>query len=425
MYPKSLVLVTVAAIVGLLLVVSPGSAQWGGSSGPVWSSGGSCPTGSCGVSAPPMSYSQQPRAQAPRAQPAQPRSVPAQPISAPAASTAGLPSLDGIPVDASAAMDDVCLIFLKDGDQVTLGTGSLIAKNAASDEAIVITASHNIRDLKPSTRFVVFYPKDGQFAASVVLDNAADDIALLKTKSPQNATVRNLATREPVVGDPAAWGGFAPVSSNGRIVAYKFEYLKGTVQSLNTINQNSPGTSMEISNSAGSKQGWSGGPIVDRDGNLSGVVWGTGSGSTLSRVIATISASGSDTAKLALREMVPVNNIASSDIQVQSTSKEALACGIFGGLRDRRQAKQQPPQIIVAPDTRGNQVLQDISGNIQEQTDLVRQIQQNTVPPILTQEAPLPEEEVEQPSVSIWGLVLMGVLAVVVGVFVFYVVGKN
>jgi hypothetical protein len=165
---------------------------------------------------------------------------------------------------------------------VSLGSGVLVDANAA--QGLVLTNWHVIRDSRSAV--LVQFPDGFQSAGTVVRFDEAWDLAAISIWKP-SATPVPLATRNPAPGEPLSIAGYGRGSyraQTGRCT----EYL-------------SPGTGYPrelVELAAPARQGDSGGPILDAEGRLAGVLFGEGEGRTVgscvSRLRVFLASVGSD-----------------------------------------------------------------------------------------------------------------------------------
>lgn len=164
------------------------------------------------------------------------------------------------------------------GDQqVAHGSGVLVS--AGGD---VLTAAHVVDH--PGDRFVVVLPGGGRRDALVTARDGARDAAMLRAPGPATAFAR-LAAHPPKAGDWVVCAGYGgevpgdrvPMRSAGVVVAPWFawtvtEYEEGTRYPKEKKTEIFPGL-MRLDCATAS--GMSGGPVVDLDGDVVGVVVGS------------------------------------------------------------------------------------------------------------------------------------------------------
>ena len=165
---------------------------------------------------------------------------------------------------------------------VSLGSGVLVDANAT--QGLVLTNWHVVRDSRSAV--LVQFPDGFQSAGTVVRCDEAWDLAAISVWKPP-ATPVALADHNPVPGEPlsiAGYGRGAYRAQSGRCT----EYL-------------SPGAGFPkelVELAAPARQGDSGGPILDSNGRLAGVLFGEGEGRTVgscaSRLRTFLASVGSD-----------------------------------------------------------------------------------------------------------------------------------
>ena len=166
----------------------------------------------------------------------------------------------------------VARIVVPERDGASLGSGTLVA--VTDHYGLVLTNWHVVRD--GNGKVVVVFPSGFRSGAVVVKVDPDWDLAALAIQRPPIAPVP-IASQIPRPGDRLAIAGYG--SGEYRIVGGKcVQYL-------------SPGGSLPfelIELSAGARQGDSGGPILNWQGELAGVLfgsaWGKTSGSHCGRV---------------------------------------------------------------------------------------------------------------------------------------------
>lgn len=159
----------------------------------------------------------------------------------------------------------VARIVAPDEGGVSLGSGVLVDMNQS--QGLVLTNWHVIRDTRSAV--LVQFPDGFQSAGTVIRHDEAWDLAALVIWKPQ-ATPIPLADQPPQVGELLTIAGF------GR-GAYRSETGPCT-------DYLSPGTGYAkefVELSATARQGDSGGPILNADGKLAGVLFGQSDGRTI------------------------------------------------------------------------------------------------------------------------------------------------
>ena len=159
----------------------------------------------------------------------------------------------------------VARIVAPDEGGVSLGSGVLVDMNQS--QGLVLTNWHVIRDTRSAV--LVQFPDGFQSAGTVIRHDEDWDLAALVIWKPQ-ATPIPLAEQPPQIGELLTIAGF------GR-GAYRAETGPCTEYL-------SPGTGYAkefVELSATARQGDSGGPILNADGKLAGVLFGQSNGRTI------------------------------------------------------------------------------------------------------------------------------------------------
>jgi S1-C subfamily serine protease len=159
----------------------------------------------------------------------------------------------------------VARIVAPDEGGVSLGSGVLVDANQS--QGLVLTNWHVIRDTR--TAVLVQFPDGFQSAGTVIRYDEAWDLAALVIWKPQVAPIQ-IADRPPQIGEQLTIAGF------GR-GAYR-------AQTGPCTDYLSPGTGYTkelVELAATARQGDSGGPILDADGRLAGVLFGQNEGRTI------------------------------------------------------------------------------------------------------------------------------------------------
>jgi len=174
----------------------------------------------------------------------------------------GLPAWSGF--SATAPRPAVVRVIVSEGDAMSLGSGTLV--DVRGDYGLVLTNWHVVRDVRgPVT--VAF--ADGFRSAATILSTNRDwDLAALAVWRPHVQPVR-IADRAPQPGEPLTIAGYG----SGR-----YREATGRCRQYVSPGGNHPFEMVELSASA--RQGDSGGPIFNQQGELAGVLFGAGGGST-------------------------------------------------------------------------------------------------------------------------------------------------
>ncbi len=160
----------------------------------------------------------------------------------------------------------VARIIAQEKDGASFGTGSLI--DIRGDHALVVTNWHVVRDANPNSIFVFF--ADGfQTAATVVKADRDWDLAALSIRKPPTATPIAISRTAPRAGDWLCIAGYG--SGDYRAAAGRCTQYVSPATNL-------PYEMVELA--AEARQGDSGGPIFNEQGELAGVLFGSGQGTT-------------------------------------------------------------------------------------------------------------------------------------------------
>lgn len=127
----------------------------------------------------------------------------------------------------------------------------------------IITASHIFRD--GIGGISVTTPNGNRISATIKKRDEQWDVVFLQTQTLPDVEPLNLASRSPPQGEPTVAWGFG---SDGRLLGQR-----GTVVGyVKTKNSTSPETLMTTGKA---REGDSGGPVLDGNGELIGLLWGT------------------------------------------------------------------------------------------------------------------------------------------------------
>jgi hypothetical protein len=153
------------------------------------------------------------------------------------------------------------------------GSGSLVARKGSY--GIVVTNWHVVRDV--DGEILVTFPGGFRSTATILRTDRTWDLAALLVWSPKTVLPIPFARELPRPGDPLAIAGYGSGS---------FLAVAGTCKQYVAPGANLPSEMIELS--AVARQGDSGGPILNQDGELVGVLFGAGwrstSGSHVKRV---------------------------------------------------------------------------------------------------------------------------------------------
>lgn len=145
------------------------------------------------------------------------------------------------------------------GRERSLGSGTLVAADA--EQGLIVSCAHLFSD--GVGKVSVVFPDQKSFAARVLEVNRHCDLSLLRIAAP-SVPAAQVAEQVPRVGDPLASAGYGPhgqyATHRGRALGYVS--LDGKSHNV-----------LEMTGSA--RQGDSGGPIWNAQGQLAGVIFGT------------------------------------------------------------------------------------------------------------------------------------------------------
>ena len=187
----------------------------------------------------------------------------------------------------------VARIIAPEQGGVSLGSGVLVDVNAS--QGLVLTNWHVIRDSRSAV--LVQFPDGFQSAGTVVRSDEAWDLAAISIWKPPAEPVL-LAARDAVPGEPLTIAGYGRGS---------FRAQTGRCTEYLSPGRGYPEELVELA--APARQGDSGGPILDADGRLAGVLFGEGAGRTVgscvSRVRLFLASVGSDGYDAVVRPPAP------------------------------------------------------------------------------------------------------------------------
>jgi serine protease Do len=158
----------------------------------------------------------------------------------------------------------VARIIVPERDGTSLGSGTLV--DVTGDYGLVITNWHVVSDA--SGVISVVFPDGFRTAAQLIKVDRTWDLAALAVWKP-NATPVPLASVPPRPGDPLTIAGYG--SGDYRAAA-------GRCTQYVAPDMNQPYEMVEVGTAA--RQGDSGGPILNARGELAGVLFGAGQGTT-------------------------------------------------------------------------------------------------------------------------------------------------
>ena len=192
---------------------------------------------------------------------------------------ASAPALDSIFQSSSQQMISrtphpaVVRILSLEKSGTSYGSGTLVARQ--DSYGIVVTNWHVVRDV--DGEILVTFPGGYRSTAKILRTDRTWDLAALLVWSPQSIKVIPVASRLPTPGDPLAIAGYGSGS---------FRAVAGTCKQYVAPGTHLPSEMIQLS--AVARQGDSGGPILNEDGELAGVLfgasWRSTSGSHAGRV---------------------------------------------------------------------------------------------------------------------------------------------
>jgi hypothetical protein len=158
----------------------------------------------------------------------------------------------------------VVRVIAPEGTALSLGSGTLIDKN--EEHGLVVTNWHVVRDARGPVEVV--FPGGFRSTAKVIrMDRDWDLAALLISKPPVDPVP--LSTTAPKPGEPLSIAGYG---------SGKYKMQSGRCTQYLSPGKNKPFEMIEMS--AAARQGDSGGPILNSRGELAGVLFGAGHGTT-------------------------------------------------------------------------------------------------------------------------------------------------
>jgi hypothetical protein len=139
------------------------------------------------------------------------------------------------------------------------GSGSLVARQGSY--GIVVTNWHVVRDV--DGEILVTFPGGFRSTAKILKTDKTWDLAALLVWSPEKVKVISISSTLPRPGDPLAIAGYGSGS---------FRAVAGTCKQYVAPGANLPSEMIQLS--AVARQGDSGGPILNEEGELAGVLFG-------------------------------------------------------------------------------------------------------------------------------------------------------
>lgn len=159
---------------------------------------------------------------------------------------------------------NVARVSVEQQSEVSLGSGTLVG--VQGEHGFVLTNWHVVRDAKEN--IFVSFPDGFRSAATVMKTDDEWDLALLLIWKPA-ASPMPLAPALPQAGQPLTIAGYGQGS---------FRAQRGKMTEVVSPNETSPFEMIEVSATA--RQGDSGGPIINDQGQLAAVLFGSGGGRT-------------------------------------------------------------------------------------------------------------------------------------------------
>jgi S1-C subfamily serine protease len=158
----------------------------------------------------------------------------------------------------------VVRISVEESDGVALGSGSLV--DVRGELGLVITNWHVVRDAAGA--ITVLFPDGFRSAARILRMDRAWDLAALLIWRPRAAPIP-IANAAPRPGEPLTIAGYGPGH---------YRTVMGRCTQYLAPSDHHPFEIVELS--AAARQGDSGGPIFNASGELAGVLFGSGGGTT-------------------------------------------------------------------------------------------------------------------------------------------------
>ncbi len=158
----------------------------------------------------------------------------------------------------------VARITAVEGNTLAQGSGTLV--EVRGEHGLVVTNWHVIRDAKGP--IVATFPDGFRSVATVLKVDQDWDLAALLIWRP-NAAPITISTTAPQPGDPLTIAGYG---------SGKYRAVTGRCTQYVAPGMNMPYEMVEVS--AQARQGDSGGPILNERGELAGVLFGAGGGTT-------------------------------------------------------------------------------------------------------------------------------------------------
>jgi len=162
----------------------------------------------------------------------------------------------------------VCRISNQVGRTASIGSGTLVCKGR--DYGVVLTCAH-LLDVGAG-RLSVRFPGGRSYAGSVIAKNCQHDLAFIKLTPRPTEDIATMATDYAKRGDRVTHAGYGKTG--------QYTEISGSVIGYRSWSGNSNGRAEVLSVTGGSRQGDSGGPILNAQGELVGVLATTDGKST-------------------------------------------------------------------------------------------------------------------------------------------------
>jgi hypothetical protein len=170
----------------------------------------------------------------------------------------------GLPAATTAPHPSVARVIVPERGGTSYGSGSLV--DVHRDYAIVVTNWHVVSDRVGDV--TVQFPDGFQSVGKVLKVDKDWDLAAIGIWRPNVQPLR-FAERAPVIGEPLAIAGYGPG---------QWRLAPGRCSQFVSPGSNFPADMVEVSVEA--RQGDSGGPIFNQQGEIAGVLFGAGRGAT-------------------------------------------------------------------------------------------------------------------------------------------------
>ena len=167
----------------------------------------------------------------------------------------------------------VCRIYNKtvrrDGvNEFTIGSGTLVCKGI--NYGVVLTCAHLFGE--GTGRLSVRFPGGTSYAGTMIVKNRQHDLAFIKVTPRPSEAIATMAPEYVKQGDRVTHAGYGKTG--------QYTEISGSVIGYRSWSGNSNGRAEVLSVTGGSRQGDSGGPILNAQGELVGVLATTDGKST-------------------------------------------------------------------------------------------------------------------------------------------------